>query len=340
MYRAKLHTRFVLADFDVEPAVRIVEDVHAASVLILRAGDVEKYEPRPNPPLDQVKTALIVRPGGLGDLLFASPIIAALHKRGVKVTVSSHRRFHCVLEELPCTIADYPLTEEETDAFDARYFFENLVENSKDKTHIIDLFNSVIGVELESYQCIYTVTEQERAWAKERFPNKGKPRIAIQSRSSADSRNYPDQLMARVGSGLIHAGFDVFLFGQPGSIRIDGSSPYMNLTAHGLDVRQSCAVLEQCDACVAPDSFLAHASGAMGVGCVALFASFPWEARTKYAPSIHALSGHAPCAPCFHHARTDPWVQGMPCATAKVCVALAQISPERIVAQVEKMILK
>lgn len=337
MYRAIIDGPFFLADHFSPPGTYLVEDVTASAVLTLRAGWVEKIQPEPGSGFG-FNRVLIIRPGGFGDLLFLTPIIDELKRQCFDVTICTHPRFFDILKHQPCSMLAYPPLEIETLKYERTVWMENAVENSKDETHIIDLFAARAGVELTDHRCRYTVTDEEREWALARYPKTHKPRVAIQAKASADCRNVPDETMAKAASAFIGMGYEVFLFGAPGSIGIGQGSPYMNLTAHGLDIRQSAAVLESCDACVAPDSAICHLAGALDVPTVALYGPFPWQARTRFAPSIFAISGHAPCAPCFHHARTDPWVAGKPCSTAKVCVALASIKPEAIVAKVKQMI--
>lgn len=335
MYRAHIDGPFFLADHFSPPGTYLVEDVTAAAVLTLRAGWVEHAEFYGNKTVSP-DTCLLVRPGGYGDLLFLTPIIAELTRRGVTVTVCTHPRYFSILEGQPCQMAAYPMPEDEIRQFDRVVWMENAVEDSKDETHIIELFAARVNITLTDHRCRYVVTDEERAWAQERFPRTAKPRIAAQIKASADCRNYPDQLFQLVCTRLVDIGYEVVLFGAPGSMR--AHPHYICLPAHGLDIRQSAAVLADCDACIAPDSAICHLAGALGIPTVALYGPFPWQARTRYAPSIFAISGKAPCAPCFHHARTDPWVAGNPCSTAKHCVALAEIKPEAIVARVEKMI--
>jgi heptosyltransferase-2 len=103
--------------------------------------------------------------------------------------------------------------------------------------------------------------------------------------------------------------------------------------------RQSAALLATCDAVVAPDSALCHLAGALNLPTVALYGPFPWALRTAYALRTVALSGHGPCAPCFHHERAgEVWPEGKPCAKSGRCEVLATIEPERILAKLEKML--
>lgn len=334
MYRMHVIGQMFLADYHIVPGVYLAEDVTVAASLTLRAGRVEPCEPLVS--MVNPKTFLITRPGGIGDLLQLTPLIRELHSRGIAVSVSTHVRYHEALLHQPCTLLPYPLEESVVRSFDAHGWMENSVENADGRQHLVDTFADRAGITVADKQASYIVTDEERDWARERFPRTHKPRVAVQSRASSDCRNYPDELFHVVCSMLIGGGCEVVLVGAPGSMKAHPA--YICLPAQGLSFRQSMAVVADCDVCIGPDSSLVHAAGAMNLNCVALFGPFAWESRTKYAPKTWAISGKAPCAPCFHHARTDPWVAGKPCSTAKKCVALANIDPAEIVRRVKGMI--
>lgn len=336
MYRAIINNNFFLADYHVPQGTILCEDVTASAVLTLRAGTAEPCEPLVS--MVNPKTFLITRPGGIGDLIQLTPLIRELHSRGIAVSVSTHVRYHEALLNQPCTLLPYPLEESVVRSFDAHGWMENSVEDANGRQHIVDTFADRAGITVMDKQASYIVTDEERDWARQRFPRTHKPRVAVQSRASSDCRNYPDELFHVVCSMLIGGGCEVVLVGAPGSMKAHPA--YICLPAQGLSFRQSAAVVADCDVCIGPDSSLVHLSGALGVPCVALFGPFAWESRTKYAPKTWAISGKAPCAPCFHHARTDPWVAGKPCSVAKRCVALAEIKPEAIVERVRKMITR
>jgi ADP-heptose:LPS heptosyltransferase len=96
-------------------------------------------------------------------------------------------------------------------------------------------------------------------------------------------------------------------------------------------------VLASCDVVIAPDSAICHVAAAMRLPVVALYAAFPWQLRTDHQPTVRALTGVAPCAPCFHHSRGGhAWPEGGPCNQTGYCVAMANIDPHRIVAEVKK----
>ena len=106
-------------------------------------------------------------------------------------------------------------------------------------------------------------------------------------------------------------------------------------------VRQTCAVIAQCDLVLGIDSAPVHIAGALEVPCIALYGPFPADLRTKYCPTTFALSGKGKCAPCFHHSNpgrsmSTQFPKGMPCEAVEHCVVLASISPSVIVNKVVK----
>lgn len=342
MYRALLEKDFYLANHKTPAgSILLVEDVTAAAILTLRVGEIEPvgYTTDTSPP-EPGDDVLLIRPGGFGDLLFLTPIIAELVRIGCRVTVCAHSHFHSILQGQPCEMVPYPMLESDISKYEHVYWLENAVENATDETNIVDLFAQRIGIGLKEKACNYIVTDEEKAWSTERFPRNGRPRVAVQAEASAACRSYPQRALMGACSMLAMKGYEIFLFGAPGSLRIDAAAPYVNLTAYDLSMRQSAAVLAGCDAAIAPDSAICHLGGALGIPTLGLFGPFSWQSRTKYHPSVFGMNGVAPCAPCHHHARTEVWPAGMPCNTAKFCVALGSIQPERIVAKIEQMVMR
>jgi ADP-heptose:LPS heptosyltransferase len=220
---------------------------------------------------------------------------------------------------------------------------ENLIEFSAEARtlHAVDLFAAAIGVELtEGKHLDYEPTPAQRAEAAARFAAGQRKRVAVQLTASSGSRTYPRHLLPPLFAALLEEGFDLVLCGSPGQLPMPSTARVLNLTSQEAPVSfgVTCAVLVDCHAVIAPDSALCHSAAAMGRPVVALYGSFPWKLRTAYQPTVRALTGHAPCAPCFWHARGgQEYPADQPCATAGHCVALGDITPERIVAEIKKI---
>ncbi len=298
------------------------------------------------PPIEPGDTVLIVRPGGFGDLLFLTPVIRRLNRMGCKVEVASLPQYAVVLEANTDIygLVPYPVPLDVWHGARVHVWLERILEDGVDSvtetitSNAIDLIAKACGIEITDKSMRYDVTPGESKWVKREYPSRGKPRVGIQLHASAPNRSYPWRHLQILAALLADEGKEVMLFGSPGSLP-ECEGPFVNLTANGLTFRQSCAVLSTCDAMVAPDSSLCHVAGALGIPTVALYGPFLSQTRTKYATSVHAINGKAPCAPCnFHDNVGRAWPAGCPGWKTGCCAALENIPPALVAAQVSYMI--
>lgn len=325
----------------------VVEDTNAGEVMALSDGKLLCCPWEPSPPRDG--STLFILPGGFGDLLLLTPVLAEVRRQSgndARIAVACFPQLSSALEHLPFAVdvLCYPMSVADTEHFDRVIALERLIHNNPGQ-HPVDLFSEATGVVLgqDEKRAIYVVTESERAEAKERFPKNSRRRVGMQARASADCRTYPPGLQVEILKLLHQRGHEVFLFGGPGECVLEDSPAQgiVNLCNHGLTFRQSCALMEDCDGFIAPDSSLCHVAGALDIPTVALYGPFPWQSRTIYHPNIYGINGHAACAPCYYHKLGGrEWPADGPCATDGYCHAMASIKPERIVSTVERLFRK
>lgn len=323
----------------------LVEDVNAGEVM---AMSEDRFLCRPWVHLsDQEETSvLFILPGGLGDLLNLTPVLKEYRRalgEYARIAVSCFPQLAGALENLPFSIETiaYPPSVKTADDFGRIVCCERLIHNNPGR-HPVDLFSEAAGIVLmqEEKRAIYVVSEPERIEAGEKFPKGERRRVGMQARASANCRTYPPGLQIEIIRMLHQRGHEVFLFGAAGECVLEDSPAHgiVNLSNHNLTFRQSCAVMETCDAFIAPDSSLCHVAGALDLPTVALYGPFPWQSRTIYHPNIHGINGHADCAPCHWHKRGgQEWPAHGPCATSGYCHALANIKPTRVVAKIEQI---
>ena len=304
--------------------------------------------------LDGGKSRLLwIHNGGFGDLLMAVPALreyAHAHPEN-EITISCRQRVHCVLDHLPFVpkLIDYPPPLSVVERFNLVVTSENMQEAGEDyKTApAIDIKAKLLEVGPltgEQRKTEYLVTESEWAFAVENFPKKGIPRIGVQLAASSPTRTYHPRRCGEVIEKLYTKGYEIFLFGSPGSIPDDVVPPQIqdrviNLTAHNLTFRQSAAVAQTCDCLFVPDSALCHVAGALGIPCVAIFSATHWRQRTADYKSVHAIQEPSGCklSPCYHHPHgNNLWPKDGPCNKDKFCTSLQNITPERIVTAIEK----
>lgn len=293
---------------------------------------------------------LFGRTGGLGDLTLLTPVLREIKRRWptVKIAVACIKELSQSIHNLPFIdeILSYPVSKEAADAYDGWIWLEGVMEKGQDaKTlHSVDCVAKFIGLTLPA-DCdkrqAYVVTEKERAWAQWAWPKIGGiRRLCIQPYASAKCRSYPQEKTGEVTAKMLAKGWEVFLLGAPGQIKLDDKPrPGLRIIADGVTFRQRCALIETADCVLAPDSAMTHIAGALEVPCVALYGPFSWQQRTKYCPTTVALTGagHS-CNPCNHHAHLDrKFPEKCPTKSTGWCGVLSAIPVEKIVATIEKI---
>jgi ADP-heptose:LPS heptosyltransferase len=323
----------------------VVEDPTLGHLLMMGvAGEVRNREVESLGEGDEGgwQSVLVTRSGGFGDILFLTPLLRTLVAAGKEVTVCCHKQYRDALSGVPkVKWANYPMGLMQVLSYDREAWLEGVIEFAEEPERpAVDLLAEAAGVELtEGKELSYAVMNSDLQWALEMFPRREKYplRVGLQLAASSPARTYP-QTVAVVEELLAQEGVEVALFGKPGTVRLEHQNErILNVADKSRTFGQSGGVLSLCDVVVAPDSALAHMAGALKLPTVALYGPFPWQARTSYAPTIRALSGHLRCAPCYWHGRGSAYPPHGPCSITGRCEALGQIEPSRVVREVLKL---
>lgn len=286
---------------------------------------------------------LIIRCGGIGDLLFLTPALAALLERfpEVEFTLCAFERYrpiiaHPKLDRLQWL--NYPPKMDDVNAFDAVVPLEGVVERQHNRPAIA-LFAEALGITdlPATAKPLFRVPSEGLLAAQGEFPKApGQAFYGIGLRAGHDARTWPFEYCEQAAKLLLDRDPTciVFLFGErdkfPGIEGLEHPRVVW-LPAADLNLKETLAVLGLMDGWIGPDSGLTHAAGALGIPGVGIFGAFQWQTRLPEGSSIRGLNGYAPCAPCHHLARSSRWVPGAPCEKANCCIALAAIKPDRVV---------
>ncbi len=287
---------------------------------------------------------LIMRSGAIGDLLMLSPVLKEWpYLQFIALSCFKHHRE--IFDGWPrgdVMLEEYPLPLDRIKFYSKIVSLENTMETNHEE-HATDVFAKALGVPtpLKSYKPIYHVRDDEKA-ATAKWLFKGRPNLAIQPRASIPNRDYPGQLWGEVILELEKRGWGILLIGRKGQIPPLGDkmkSPFIrNLAEEDLSLRESVAVLSQCDAFAGVDSSFMHFAAALDIPSVSLHGAFPWQIRTKHYSLNTALTGPGDCAGCcwhMHNGRMFP--PNKPCTEKGFCVVLAGIKTERIVAKIDAL---
>ncbi len=350
----------------IEPGTYMVEDVNGAQLLNHANGglmspltDWKRFDETQD---WNGRRILVCRSGGFGDLVRLTPVLREVKRRWPScfISVACFELYGCVLQNLPFVdeVTHYPVAEEFGRSFDAIVFYERAIEgNPLARTmHMTEVYADIFGLKprpngvfskklppMDDMKPEYRPTEHELIWAKEQYPRvTSMRRLCIQVGASAMCRIYPIANLEVIANGLCKKGWEIFLMGQKGEFEISSKHAGLrNLANDGLSFRQSCAVLAGADCFLGADSALLHVAGALDVPAVGLYGPFPWELRTKYTPSIHAIQGQGKCSPCFHHAHgRKQFPEHGPCFKTGKCEVLASIKPELVITRIEKIAKK
>ncbi len=279
--------------------------------------------------------------GGLGDVLMMTPGLQALSRRSPRVEIdfAIPHSFHGLLEGLqgvrlldinadPIDVTHYQRWVNLTDCPAGRveaHEFPNVRHNR------IEIFSRAMGVSWRrlvrggGLLPFYRVTPEEQAWATQMLAAinpRGLPIIGVQPFAADSYRNWPhmEPLVARLAERAL-----VLVFHQEDPAGFEGD----NVVKVVRPLRQSVALLAQCQRLVVPDSSFLHFSAALGIPAVAIFGAISGRVRTRDYPNVRLLApakSEFPCYPCWRH-------EHKPChlTNGRESICLRSISVERVI---------
>lgn len=261
--------------------------------------------------------------GGIGDILMITPALMEIKRRfpnaHLTFAVDRHSTSNDIYWNL---VKNAPFIDKLVDSrkvsrtnyelyFDISAVCIPYERNDLPPRNRIDIFASYLGLtSLKRKLPFYKVEAKEAKWAHEAIkdlkPNPNSPVIMLHTASNEGKRSWdiesqkafvkslhkeiPDAL-------LVVSDFNRYL--QPGewSKLSDGKVVEKSF----LGIRETAALIHECDIFVGPDSGLMHIAGAIGKRSIVLFGSIPPEARINYYPTHQAVTaGDLKCLGCWY----------------------------------------
>ncbi len=308
----------------------LMERANAGQLMILQTPNSIEYHNHIEP--TGTDGTLIVRPGGIGDLVHLHATVREIRKRdGTKPDIAIGGRYMDVMKHHPDVrkVVDYPIRAEALDLYRRIEWMEDSVENESE-LHMADAFLNTCGFDwqaVEDKRPRMFLPRNVRKWRKGK-----KLRVGFQVKASAKCRTPTVDLLGKL-MGMYHAdGWEVYLFGGPKEIQPMKDSPVINTTQFDppLSILESASLMQTCDLFIAPDSGLLHVAACFQIPSVGLYGPFPADLRIRYSPYNVSIEGKAPCAPCFWHSRGAHFPPGCPSAKKGHCIVLGAITPETV----------
>lgn len=253
--------------------------------------------------------------GGIGDILMMTPGLKALGRKypGREIHFAVPRAFHALLDHNPDVVLrdinDQTLYREDCFAlYNLTECPASRVESAtlpNVRRNRIDIFAAAMGIGRRKLDRVgripvYTVTEEEKAWAKSFFAERGlapERCIAVQPYAADSYKDYPhmEALVARLADErpvLVFHGSALQGFAHPRTLKIDHYS-----------LRQSIALLALCQMLVAVDSAFVHIAAVLGKKTVALFGPTDGAVFARHYPNCKVVHGYAEvdCSACWRN---------------------------------------
>ena len=246
---------------------------------------------------------LLVRSGGLGDLLFTTPALREIKRRfpecHLTAAVAAHHQR--VLQNNPDV--DVVTTRDRAYA-DAPHAFiadlEYYVETAPRQQEVgrVELFAGALGVGgLEDSALRYFTTAGERRRAAETLGEDSRPTVVVQPHGSCPARHCTAARMQQIIAGLRGRGWRIVTLGNYAPDGGWGSD--LDLSGQ-TDLAQAAAIIEMADAYLGLDSGLTHLANALGKPVVALYGPIDGKLRVSGHARCTVLQGnaYANCEPC------------------------------------------
>ena len=279
---------------------------------------------------ESAQRVLVIRYGGLGDVLMSLPAVAEAHRRWPHLSIefSTLAPYRRVLECNPA-ISDICGVEAPyyKQPYDVVIDLRRVVEAASDSdiTHRSDIFAREFGVELSDYSMHYSVRDDE---VEPHFDGNG-PFVALQTRGSIPRRTPSHRKVVEIADALLDSGFTPVAIDN----HFDGrwSVPgIVNLTG-ALTIAELFSVLHRSDAVVCGDSGVLHCSNALSKPVVALFGCVDHRLRVKGQPHCVPIQAneYSGCSIC------NDW-QKHKCDNPDTC--LDSVPTELVVDTVKQMV--
>ena len=265
--------------------------------------------------LRDAKDILFIRGSGLGDIVMCVPIIRYVKEHiNPKANIDwlcGSGEFASVLNGIPhirTVYTDQNLPNNVSDIYQFSMpvdYAEFIPPNFRD-LHRIDVFaRRIRGLEdviIPDKRLEYYVSEDEKVWFKEKFPNI-KKFVTITTHTTCFNRVLTTDMNKKICTALIGMGYDVVMLDKNG---MESLHPKAFNTTGKLNLRQVGSVLYHADAVISPDTGIFHMASALDKPMLAYFGAMDHKLRIT-SSKTRVIYKQVPCFPCngytCHHGR-------------------------------------
>ena len=262
---------------------------------------------------------LILRWGGIGDLVMLSPSLRAMKQKYPNLSITLASKWPMVLNGMPYLKASIPIEQAVTKDYDSVIDLRMMVESAGTggllpdtlykSVNRMEMFGRLLGIEIEDFSADAYV-DPSRIQRLRSMIGHADGIIGIQATCTSNLRTIPPDYLPGLIELLGSTGkTKVVLFGKleywhGRRLKVDlknlGGGDIINLVDR-LDIQDLVPLVSLCDLVIAPDSSAIHIAGALNIPCLALFGNIHPYLRTHHYRSVTNLypDGELDCIPCY-----------------------------------------
>lgn len=318
------------------------------------------------------KKCLIIRLGGIGDLIFLTPIFPVLKQDGYEVHVNCKSNGKAIFKNNPfidnLIIHDESIKIEDlpdhwkqlSQGYDKVINYSGSVEQkylisddnelyygdkSKRKTDVnyYDEMFKLAGYNIKGRLPQLFINRKERKWLKrERDRHKGKFVILWSLSGSAIHKAWPyaedvaKEILDKYPKVVIITAGDDFCYA------LEWEHPRTICTSGKATLRESLLRTSFVDLVIGAETGLINASGCWSVPKIILYTHSRHENLSKYFKNAYPIQSVADCSPCYRLVRPDIKNPGGVCnpveSMGRASACMVMIKPERVIDAVERVI--
>lgn len=280
---------------------------------------------------------VVVRHGGLGDLMMLLPSLWALREAfpNLRLVLSCDGRYVPIMA-LPWLDEVISLEDgrgRESAAIDLCHFVERHRGNGNRPRY--ELFGEGLGVRPRPEPIAPCIVPEALAQARELVgPDDGRPLVILAPSGTTAVRALDYQPALDTARELVAAGAKVALV-HPHSLGYGGEAGVVD-TSGRTSVEVLVALVSLAAVAVAPDTGVLHVAGALGKPVVAIFTTWPSATRVSCYDAIALEASALQCHPCFDRGCGPRWCTGWIRPSA-IVAAVAESLPPRYALRVEPL---
>ena len=267
------------------------------------------------------KTLLVIRTGGIGDLLFIQPNLIFLKEKypNSKIIFSCGRQYWSMVKKWECVdeVIELPLEFKYFISADYHAVFEGVIERCRESERVNSyrLFTKWLGLNLPDEKLIPKQNPDEMNKSKVKSILKNEYNleegefIVMQVKASSPIRTPRPELLRKLISKLLDKNYKIVI---TDSEKVEKSiddlfikkienNNLLNFSKHSKEIGDAISLISLSKGVISIDSSLNHIAASLDKPIFGIFGPFLGELRLDTYKNADWINSKSECSPCFRH---------------------------------------